>query len=163
VRAAVLLVRPRRTARSRTPRTRADPGAAPRRPLAGHDLFHRGLPLGGVRGLRHVPAAVGARARRQRHARRLDHHDLPPPRSLPPGGLGGFRGGWLAARFGGRRVVVTSFAAAAPLYALFFVLPAPVDLLALIFGYFVLQASLPVNVVLGQELSPRHAGIISSL
>jgi FSR family fosmidomycin resistance protein-like MFS transporter len=26
-----------------------------------------------------------------------------------------------------------------------------------------MQASLPVNVVLGQELSPRHAGIISSL
>ena len=26
-----------------------------------------------------------------------------------------------------------------------------------------LQASLPVNVVLGQELSPRHSGIISSL
>jgi len=30
-------------------------------------------------------------------------------------------------------------------------------------AYLVLQASLPVNVVLGQELSPRHAGIISSL
>ena len=30
-------------------------------------------------------------------------------------------------------------------------------------GYLVLQASLPVNVVLGQELSPRHSGIISSL
>jgi FSR family fosmidomycin resistance protein-like MFS transporter len=82
---------------------------------------------------------------------------------LTLGSLGGFLGGWLADRFGGRRVVVTSFAAAAPLYALFFVLPAPFRLPALFAGYLVLQASLPVNVVLGQELSPRHSGIISSL
>ena len=82
---------------------------------------------------------------------------------LTLGSLGGFLGGWLADRFGGRRVVVTSFAASAPLYALFFVLPAAFRLPALFAGYFVLQASLPVNVVLGQELSPRHSGIISSL
>jgi FSR family fosmidomycin resistance protein-like MFS transporter len=82
---------------------------------------------------------------------------------LTLGALGGFAGGWLADRFGGRRVVVASFAAAAPCYALFFVLPAPFKLAALVIGYFVLQASLPVNVVLGQELSPRHSGIISSL
>jgi FSR family fosmidomycin resistance protein-like MFS transporter len=82
---------------------------------------------------------------------------------LTLGALGGFAGGWLADRFGGRRVVVASFAAAAPFYALFFVLPAPFKLAALVIGYFVLQASLPVNVVLGQELSPRHSGIISSL
>ena len=82
---------------------------------------------------------------------------------LTLGSLGGFVGGWLADRFGGRRVVVTSFAVAAPLYALFFALPSPFRLPALFAGYLVLQASLPVNVVLGQELSPRHSGIISSL
>jgi FSR family fosmidomycin resistance protein-like MFS transporter len=82
---------------------------------------------------------------------------------LTLGSLGGFLGGWLADRFGGRRVVVTSFAAAAPLYAMFFLLPKPFELPALFVGYLVLQASLPVNVVLGQELSPRHSGIISSL
>jgi len=82
---------------------------------------------------------------------------------LTLGSLGGFLGGWLADRFGGRRVVVTSFAASAPFYALFFVLPATLRLPALFVGYFLLQASLPVNVVLGQELSPRHSGIISSL
>jgi len=82
---------------------------------------------------------------------------------LTLGALGGFFGGWLADRFGGRRVVVASFAAAAPFYALFFLLPAPFDLVSLVLGYCVLQASLPVNVVLGQELSPRHSGIISSL
>ena len=82
---------------------------------------------------------------------------------LTLGALGGLIGGWFADRFGGRRVVVASFACSAPLYALFFLLPAPFNLPALFAAYLVLQASLPVNVVLGQELSPRHSGIISSL
>jgi FSR family fosmidomycin resistance protein-like MFS transporter len=82
---------------------------------------------------------------------------------LTLGSLGGFLGGWLADRFGGRRVVVASFATSAPFYALFFLLPGAFRLPALFVGYLVLQASLPVNVVLGQELSPRHSGIISSL
>src|SRR5262249_14144789 len=82
---------------------------------------------------------------------------------LTLGSLGGFLGGWLADRFGGRRVVVVSFVASAPFYALFFLLPQAIRLPALFVGYLLLQASLPVNVVLGQELSPRHSGIISSL
>ena len=82
---------------------------------------------------------------------------------LTLGALGGFTGGWLADRIGGRRVVVASFALAAPFYVLFFVLPNPYGFASLVAGYCVLQASLPVNVVLGQELSPRHSGIISSL
>jgi FSR family fosmidomycin resistance protein-like MFS transporter len=82
---------------------------------------------------------------------------------LTLGALGGFAGGWLADRFGGRRVVSGSFAAAAPLYALFFLVPEPWRFAMLVSGYCVLQASLPVNVVLGQELSPRHAAMISSL
>ena len=82
---------------------------------------------------------------------------------LTLGALGGLIGGWFADRFGGRRVVVASFAISAPFYALFFMLPAPFNLPALFVAYLTLQASLPVNVVLGQELSPRHSGIISSL
>jgi FSR family fosmidomycin resistance protein-like MFS transporter len=82
---------------------------------------------------------------------------------LTLGALGGFAGGWLADRIGGRRVVVASFALAAPFYVLFFALPQPAGVVALVVGYCLLQASLPVNVVLGQELSPRHASIISSL
>ncbi len=82
---------------------------------------------------------------------------------LVAGAVGGFTGGWLADRFGGRHVVQASFALAAPFYALFFVLPTTPGLVCLIAGYALLQGSLPVNVVLGQELSPRHASAISSL
>ncbi|HEY6196559.1 MAG TPA: MFS transporter [Candidatus Eisenbacteria bacterium] len=82
---------------------------------------------------------------------------------LTLGALGGFAGGWFADRVGGRRVVIASFALAAPCYVLFFTLPQPAGIVALVAGYCVLQASLPVNVVLGQELSPRHASVISSL
>ncbi len=82
---------------------------------------------------------------------------------LACGGLGGFLGGWLADRIGGRRVVVASFIGATPLYLLFLFLPDPWSLVSLVAGGFVLQTSLPVNVVMGQELSPRHASTISSL
>jgi FSR family fosmidomycin resistance protein-like MFS transporter len=79
------------------------------------------------------------------------------------GAVGGFFGGWLAERFGGRRVVVQSFVGAIPLFAAFLVLPALPGLAGLVLGSFVIQGSLPVNVVLGQELSPRHSSTISSL
>lgn len=82
---------------------------------------------------------------------------------LALGALGGFLGGWLADRWGGRRVVVTSFLGATPLYFGFLVLPDVAGLISLVAGSLVLQASLPVNVVLGQELSPRHSSVISSL
>jgi len=82
---------------------------------------------------------------------------------LALGALGGFLGGWLADRWGGRRVVVWSFLGATPLYFGFLFLPDAWSLVSLIGGSFVLQASLPVNVVLGQELSPRHSSTISSL
>jgi len=79
------------------------------------------------------------------------------------GALGGFLGGWLADRWGGRNVVVASFFGGAPLYLGFVLLPDTVGLASLVLGSFVLQTSLPVNVVMGQELSPRHASTISSL
>jgi FSR family fosmidomycin resistance protein-like MFS transporter len=77
--------------------------------------------------------------------------------------LGGFAGGWLADRIGGRRVVRSSFVLAAPFYAAFFLAPEKIGLVCLVLGYALLQCSLPVNVVLGQELAPRHASTISSL
>lgn len=82
---------------------------------------------------------------------------------LTAGALGGFSGGWLADRAGGLRVVRGSFLLSLPFYAAFFLLPLGPGLVALVAGYAILQATLPVNVVLGQELAPRHASAISSL
>ena len=79
------------------------------------------------------------------------------------GAIGGFLGGWLADRWGGRQVVVVSFVGSVPLYFAFLFLPDPAGLACLVIGSFVLQTSLPVNVVMGQDLSPRHASTISSL
>ena len=79
------------------------------------------------------------------------------------GALGGFAGGWLADRWGGRRVVMLSFLLSAPLYFAFLFVPGIGGLVSLVLGSFVLQSSLPVNVVMGQELSPRHSSTISSL
>ncbi|HKQ57489.1 MAG TPA: MFS transporter [Candidatus Eisenbacteria bacterium] len=79
------------------------------------------------------------------------------------GALGGFLGGWLSDRWGGRRVVVRSFMAAAPLYLAFLAFPDWRGLVCLVLGGFFLQTSLPVNVVMGQELSPAHSSTIASL
>ena len=79
------------------------------------------------------------------------------------GAAGGFVGGWLADRWGGRRVIRASFAGALPMYFAFLFLPDRAGIPILILGGFLLQGSLPVNVVLGQELSPRHSSTISSL
>ena len=79
------------------------------------------------------------------------------------GALGGFCGGWLSDRIGGHRLIVLSFLAAAPLYFGFLVLPDALGLPCVVLGSFALQSSLSVNVVLGQELSPRHSSTISSL
>uniref|UniRef100_A0A832MM33 MFS transporter n=1 Tax=Eiseniibacteriota bacterium TaxID=2212470 RepID=A0A832MM33_UNCEI len=82
---------------------------------------------------------------------------------LAAGALGGVLGGWAAERHGGRAVVRLSFLGAMPLYAAFVLVPGAPGLAGLVLGSFVLQTSLPVNVVLGQELSPRHASTIASL
>jgi FSR family fosmidomycin resistance protein-like MFS transporter len=82
---------------------------------------------------------------------------------LSMGALGGFLGGWLAEKIGGRRVVVQSFVGAIPLFLAFLVLPTLPGLVCLAIGSFIVQGSLPVNIVLGQELAPRHSSTISSL
>ena len=82
---------------------------------------------------------------------------------LLSGAAGGFFGGWLSDRVGPRRVLVQSYVGAIPLYFVFLFVPGLVGIAALVVGSFVLMGSLPVNVVLGQELSPRHSSTISSL
>lgn len=79
------------------------------------------------------------------------------------GALGGFVGGWLSDRIGGHRILVASFVMAVPFYMAFLFLPDALGIPCLILGSFVLQSSLPVNVVLGQELAPEHSSTISSL
>jgi FSR family fosmidomycin resistance protein-like MFS transporter len=79
------------------------------------------------------------------------------------GALGGFFGGWASDRIGSHRLIVCSFLFAAPLYAAFLALPDRFGIPCLILGSFLLQSSLAVNVVLGQELSPKHSSTISSL
>jgi len=79
------------------------------------------------------------------------------------GALGGFLGGWLSDKVGGRRVLLFSFLAGTPFFFAFLLLPDALGIPCLILGAFLLQSSLPVNVVLGQELSPRHSSTISSL
>jgi hypothetical protein len=56
-----------------------------------------------------------------------------------------------------------SFLAGTPFFFAFLLLPDALGIPCLILGAFLLQSSLPVNVVLGQELSPRHSSTISSL
>jgi FSR family fosmidomycin resistance protein-like MFS transporter len=82
---------------------------------------------------------------------------------LVGGAIGGFLGGWAADRWGGRDVLIRSFAGALPLYLAFLFLPDAPGLVCLVLGSFVLQSALPVNVTMGQELSPAHASTISSL
>jgi FSR family fosmidomycin resistance protein-like MFS transporter len=79
------------------------------------------------------------------------------------GAIGGFFGGWLSDRIGGHRVIVGSFASAVPLYFAFLFLPDPMGVPCLFLGSFLLQCSIPVFVVLGQDLSPAHSSTISSL
>lgn len=82
---------------------------------------------------------------------------------LLAGALGGFFGGLVSDRIGGHRILVASFLMAMPLYIAFLVLPDSLGIPCLILGSFVLQSSLPVNVVLGQELAPEHSSTVSSL
>ena len=79
------------------------------------------------------------------------------------GSLGGFLGGWLSDRIGGARVILASFVTATPAFLAFLLLPDRAGLPCLIAGSFLLQTSLPVNVVIGQELSPEHSSTIASL
>lgn len=83
--------------------------------------------------------------------------------TLIAGAIGAFLGGWLTDRWGGRRIMLFSFAGAAPLYVAFLLLPIVPAMVCLTLGSLVLQCALPVNVVMGQELAPRHSSTVSSM
>lgn len=79
------------------------------------------------------------------------------------GALGGFAGGTLADRFGGRFVIIASLIGSAPFLALFVFTRGPVSLIGLFLGGLILLFTIPVNIVMAQELAPSQAGTVSAL
>ncbi|MBM3725326.1 MAG: MFS transporter [Acidobacteria bacterium] len=82
---------------------------------------------------------------------------------LAAGALGGFVGGHASDRFGGRRVIQFSMLACIPLLAVFFLGPDWAAIPGLMLGGAALLFTIPVNVVMGQDLVPSQAGTVSSL
>ncbi len=82
---------------------------------------------------------------------------------LTAGAIGGFIGGHLSDRFGPRRVILHSFAWSVPLMAVFFLTPSPLGVAALILGGLVLLFTIPINVIVAQDLVPSQAGTVSAL
>lgn len=82
---------------------------------------------------------------------------------LAGGALGGILGGNLADRCGGRRVILISMLGSAPFLALFLFTTGLVSTVGLVLGGVVLLFTIPVNVVMAQELAPTQTGTVSAL
>lgn len=82
---------------------------------------------------------------------------------LTAGALGGFVGGPLADRFGGRSVILASMAGCLPFMILFFTTTGALSLIGLAFGGLVLLFTTPVNIVMAQDLVPAQIGTVSAL
>jgi FSR family fosmidomycin resistance protein-like MFS transporter len=79
------------------------------------------------------------------------------------GAVGGFAGGHLADRFGGRLVIMISMIGCVPFLALFFLGHGVAALAGLAMGGLMLLFTIPVNVVMAQQLAPGQAGTVSAL
>lgn len=79
------------------------------------------------------------------------------------GAAGGFVGGHFADRFGGRLVIMISMIGCVPFLALFFLGHGIPSMIGLAFSGLILLFTIPVNVVMAQDLAPQHAGTVSSL
>lgn len=82
---------------------------------------------------------------------------------LTAGALGAFIGGWLADRIGSRAVIQRSLIGALPLFLAYPLLPERWAIPAIVAGNLILQLGLPVVVVMGQQIAPRHASTVSSM
>jgi FSR family fosmidomycin resistance protein-like MFS transporter len=82
---------------------------------------------------------------------------------LAAGAIGGFLGGHLADRFGGRLVILGSMIVSVPFLALFFLVTGWLSIAGLVVGGFILLFTIPVNVVMAQQLAPTQAGTVSAL
>jgi MFS transporter, FSR family, fosmidomycin resistance protein len=82
---------------------------------------------------------------------------------LAAGAIGGFLGGHLADRFGGRQVILFSMIVSVPFLMLFFLTTGWLSIAGLIASGFILLFTIPVNVVMAQRLAPAQAGTVSAL
>ncbi len=82
---------------------------------------------------------------------------------LAGGALGGFLGGNLADRFGGRRIIMISMIGSVPLLCLFMFARGAASVAGLVIGGLILLFTVPVNVVMAQQLVPSQAGTISAM
>jgi len=82
---------------------------------------------------------------------------------LVGGAVGGLAGGNLADRFGGRLVILTSMIGSVPFLVLFVFGHGAWSQAGLFVGGLILLFTMPVNIVIAQELAPTQAGTVSSL
>jgi FSR family fosmidomycin resistance protein-like MFS transporter len=82
---------------------------------------------------------------------------------LVGGAIGGLAGGRLADRFGGRLVIILSMIVSLPFLALFVFTTGAISAVALFLGGLFLLFTIPVNVVMAQELVQSQAGTVSAL
>ncbi len=82
---------------------------------------------------------------------------------LAAGAMGGFLGGHLSDRFGGKSVIAVSMIGSVPFLLLFFLGRGLPSLFALALGGLILLFTIPVNVVMAQDLVPSQAGTVSAL
>jgi MFS transporter, FSR family, fosmidomycin resistance protein len=82
---------------------------------------------------------------------------------LSSGAVGGFLGGYLSDRMGGRRTILLSFLGSVPFLALFFLTTGPLSVAGLALGGLILLFTIPVNVLMAQDLVPSQAGTVTAL
>lgn len=83
---------------------------------------------------------------------------------LASGAVGGFLGGNMADRFGGRAVIFASMLLSVPCLAVFFLAATPwIAFTGLALGGLTLLFTIPVNLTMAQALAPGHTGTISAL
>ncbi|MCW5981733.1 MAG: MFS transporter [Bryobacteraceae bacterium] len=82
---------------------------------------------------------------------------------LAAGAVGGFSGGFLSDRFGGKVVIQFSMIGCIPFLALFFFSTGPLAMAGLALSGLLLLFTIPVNVVMAQQLAPAQAGTVSAL
>lgn len=82
---------------------------------------------------------------------------------LVSGALGGIAGGNLADRFGGKRVILVSMLGAVPLLAVFVFTTGFLSTIGMFLGGLVLLFTIPVNLIMAQQLAPTQTATISAL